>query len=82
MAEDSESDSLERGSATQLSWHLSFEEIHTTAHGKLSGTVSADTSDLLVFHPVGTVANIVTPRITLASAESISRYDRTRWCII
>ena len=76
MAEDSESDFLERGSATQLLWHVSFEEIHTTAHVKLSGSVSADISDLLVFHPIGTVTNIVTPGTTFAGAESISRYDK------
>ena len=79
---DSESDSLERRSAIQLSWHLRFEEIHTTAHGRLSGAVSADTSGFLIFHPMGTMVNIVTPGTTFASAESISRYDGTRWWII
>jgi hypothetical protein len=77
-----ESDSLEHGSATQLSWHLSFEEIYTTVRGKLSVTVSADTSDLLAFHPTGAVASTVTPGTTFASAESISRYDGTGLCVI
>jgi hypothetical protein len=55
---------------SEIIGRLPYVRATVTAHGKLSGTVSADTSDLLVYYLLGTVAHIVTPGTTFADTES------------